>query len=228
MRILIVEAAHGGGTASPGTHDTLPWRGDAHTYARPSYGLRRGRCQCPGPRTGKQPVSRPDECWSMTDMQNSPPAALPSAPWAEVRVAERVIRYRRAGRGRGRVILLLMASSAAEADEHWPEMSDTLAQWFRVLQPEPPATTSSVAAVDPDWLDALLDGLGIPDVALLAGEPFHDAALSLLTREDIAAAILVTTAAPPIDSPRPLLLLDPALTAEAACQRIREFLERVP
>ena len=50
----------------------------------------------------------------------------------------------------------------------------------------------------------------------------------LLTRDDIAAAILVTTAAPPIDSPRPLLLLDPALTAEAACQRIREFLERVP
>lgn len=161
-------------------------------------------------------------------MQNSLPAAFPSTSWAEVRVAERVIRYRRAGRGRGRVILLLMASSAAEADEHWPEMSDTLAQWFRVLQPEPPATTSSVAAVDPDWLDALLDGLGIPDVALLAGEPFHDAALSLLTREDIAAAILVTTAAPPIDSPRPLLLLDPALTTEAACQHIREFLERVP
>lgn len=163
----------------------------------------------------------------MTDMQNSPPVALPAAPWAEVRVAERVIRYRRAGRGRGRVILLLMAPSAAEADGNWPEMSGTLAQWFRVLQPEPPATTPSTA-VDADWLDALLDGLGIPDVALVAGEPFHDVARSLLTREDIAAAILVTTGMPSIESPRPLLLLDPTLSTEAACRHIREFLEHVP
>lgn len=107
--------------------------------------------------------------------------------WAEVRAHDRVVRYRRSGGGAGPAILLLQpASSAAPL---WQELADMLGDGRRVIVPDPPADDSEVEA----WLSALLEGLGVRNITVIATEGFCMAALerALLSPEQVGRVVMV-------------------------------------
>jgi hypothetical protein len=105
--------------------------------------------------------------------------------WAEVRAHDRVVRYRRSGAGRP--VLLLQPQTST--DTLWPELLELIGQRTRLIVPEPPASDREAEA----WLSALLEGLGMRNITVIATDGFCIAALerALLSPEQIAAVILV-------------------------------------
>jgi pimeloyl-ACP methyl ester carboxylesterase len=120
-------------------------------------------------------------------MSNAPIVATPmdAMGWAEVRAHDRVVRYRRSGAGPA-VLLLQPASSITPL---WPELLEALADGRRVIIPDPPANESEAE----EWLSALLEGLGVRNITVVATDGFCIAALerALLSPEQIARMIMV-------------------------------------
>jgi pimeloyl-ACP methyl ester carboxylesterase len=120
-------------------------------------------------------------------MSNAPIVAAPIEPaaWAEVRAHDRVVRYRRSGAGPA-VLLLQPASSSTPL---WPEVLEVLADGRRVIVPDPPANDGEAE----EWLSALLEGLGVRNIIVVATDSFCLAALerALLSPEQIARMIMI-------------------------------------
>lgn len=109
------------------------------------------------------------------------------ATWAEVRVHDRVMRYRRSGAGQA--VLLLYDG---DPDALWPSLMESLATRFRLIVPEPPAPNDDRASTL-EWLGDFLEGLGTSSVALLAAEPFCTDALELTLdgAEQVSRLVLI-------------------------------------
>jgi hypothetical protein len=139
-------------------------------------------------------------------MQNplaSPSPLLSQDGWAEVRARDQVVRYRRSGTGRPTLLLY------SRSDEGlWPELIDALAAGYRLIVPTPPTPGTDLES----WLAALIDGLGVPNLSVIATEGFGLAPLdAILGRCDqIARIVLVAnTNTPAADAigETPLLVL---------------------
>src|SRR6185503_13188725 len=94
--------------------------------------------------------------------------------WAEVRAHHRVTRYRRSGAGRA----LLLLRSNEEAEALWPELLDALHEAFRLIMPEVPPEGGDAA----DWLADFMEGLGMPNVCVVASDTLALPALELARR----------------------------------------------
>jgi hypothetical protein len=105
--------------------------------------------------------------------------------WAEVRAHGRVIRYRRSGLGP----TLLLLDPPDQSELLWPELLEALDTGFRLIVPEPPPTEADVAC----WLATFLEGLGVPEVSVLAGGCFCIPALELALSpgDQVARLVLV-------------------------------------
>jgi pimeloyl-ACP methyl ester carboxylesterase len=123
---------------------------------------------------------------------------MPNAPttiqkelegWAEVRAHDRVVRYRRSGGGAGPAVLLAQPHSSLPP--LWPEFLELIARGSRLIIPDPPADEMEVEA----WLGALLEGLGIRNLTVVATDGFCIAALerAMLSPEQVARMILITS-----------------------------------
>lgn len=121
-------------------------------------------------------------------MPNAPTTAQKELEgWAEVRAHDRVVRYRRSGAGPA-VLLVQPHSSLAPL---WPEFLALIGEGSRLIVPEPPANESEVEA----WLGALLEGLGMRCMTVVATDAFCIAALerAMLSPEQVARMILITS-----------------------------------
>jgi hypothetical protein len=160
-------------------------------------------------------------------MLNPPvPATL-----AEVRAHDQVMRYRRAGAGRPVVVL----RSAHDAAPLWPELDESLAEFFRVITPEVPDTGANVAR----WLGDFLEGVGLERVSLVATDGFCLPALelALLSGDQVGRLALVpaghaddtgldgTLATPLAGVAVPLLVVRRALPASEALPLLLHFME---
>src|SRR5262245_5309781 len=106
-------------------------------------------------------------------------------PWCEIRLGERVTRYRRLGTGRPVVLL----STAPVAEPLWPEALDAVAAQHRIYAPEIPA---NLAGFGP-WLRGFMDGVGAERPVLVARSAFCIPALeyALLDPYRIQSLVLV-------------------------------------
>lgn len=150
----------------------------------------------------------------------------------EVRANGQVVRYRRSGSGRP--LLLLLA--ADEASAFWPELLDLLRSHARLIVPEPPAAE---ADAEP-WLSALVEGLGLSRVTVVASDRFCLAAFerTLLEPDRVARVIMVCRGrgseagiSGSLDSaPRlgavPILVLRNDRSASEVVPLVKEFLAR--
>jgi hypothetical protein len=123
-------------------------------------------------------------------MQKSSPTASPSLlsqdGWAEVRAHNQVVRYRRTGAGRPTLLL----DSRRDGQGLWPEVIDALAAGYRLIVPTPPERGTDVEL----WLAALIDGLGVPNLTVIATEAFGLAPLeATLGRCDQVARIVIVS-----------------------------------
>lgn len=106
-------------------------------------------------------------------------------PWCEIRLGERVTRYRRLGTGRPVVLL----STAPLAEPLWPEATDAVAAVHRIYAPEIP---SAITGFGP-WLRGFMDGVGAERPSIIATSEFCVAALeyALLDPYRIHSLVLV-------------------------------------
>jgi hypothetical protein len=121
---------------------------------------------------------------------------MPNAPtsvqkeldgWAEVRAHDRVVRYRRTGAGPA----VLLVQPHSPFTPLWPEFLELIGQGSRLIIPDPPANEAEVE----EWLGALLEGLGMRNVTLVATDGFCIAALerAVLSPEQVARVILISS-----------------------------------
>jgi hypothetical protein len=108
----------------------------------------------------------------------------PPITWsqAQVHARDQVVRYRRSGAGRP--VLLL------QTEPLWPEVHELLLEpGVRLFVPDPPEPGAEVET----WLAALLDGLGMPNLVVIACDGFCIAALerALLEPDQVDRIILV-------------------------------------
>ena len=103
----------------------------------------------------------------------------------ELRAKGQVVRYRRSGSGRP--LLLLLAED--EANALWPELLEVLRPGSRLIVPDAPAAGTDVEL----WLSALLEGLGLSRVTVVASDRFCLAAFerTLLEPDRVARVIMV-------------------------------------
>ena len=155
------------------------------------------------------------------------PSGMSNTPetWAEVRAHHRVTRYRRSGAGRA---LLLLGSN-----ELWPELLDALHEAFRLIVPEVPPQGADAA----DWLADFMEGLGMPNVCVVASDELALPALELARRcaDQFARVVVVTVEvgeecvakaieaeAPSVSTP--LLVVPRSQSADEAIPVITRFL----
>jgi hypothetical protein len=156
------------------------------------------------------------------------PASLSPESYAEVRARDHVVRYRRIGRGPS--VLL----GALNDDALWPELSPALAARFRVFVPE---LSPCALPIDPSLLAAFLEGLGTPNVALVAGGALCMPALELAlgNPEQITPIVLVPDgdtngrvdgliSSPARHDAAPLLVVHRGVAAGEAVPLIEQFL----
>src|SRR5512138_2016560 len=103
----------------------------------------------------------------------------------ECRARGQIVRYRRSGAGRP----LLLLHSPEDSPALWPEVLEILRSGFRLVVPDPPPRGTEAEA----WLCALLDGLGLSGVTVVASDEFCIAALerALLEPDRIARVVMV-------------------------------------
>jgi len=121
-------------------------------------------------------------------MPNAPTSAQKDLDgWAEVRAHDRVVRYRRMGAGPA-VLLVQPHSSLTPL---WPEFLELIGRGSRLMIPDPPANDIEVE----EWLGALLEGLGMRNVTVVATDGFCIAALerAMLSPEQVARVILISS-----------------------------------
>lgn len=106
-------------------------------------------------------------------------------PWCEIRLGERVTRYRRLGTGRPVVLL----SPAPLADVLWPEALDAIAARHRIYVPELPTDNGKFGP----WLRGFMDGVGADHPTLVAASSLCIPALeyALLDPYRIQGVVLV-------------------------------------
>jgi hypothetical protein len=129
----------------------------------------------------KRAVSGRVDPWSMTR-----PSMDSLGSWAEVRAHGQVMRYQ--SRGTGQAVLVLFSD---ERDGVWGTLLGVLAMRFRLILPELPRVDVDLSC----WLTALLEGLGIASVRILAEGRFcaPSVELALLEAEQIAGLVLLTS-----------------------------------
>ncbi len=114
---------------------------------------------------------------------HTPPAFAPDA-WARVSARDHTTHYRRLGAGRAVVVL----APPAAPNDRWPALADALARRWRVVLPDVPRALGGAGGAAPDvvadWLHDFLEALGMPAAALVAAEPFWDAALRVAAAQD--------------------------------------------
>jgi pimeloyl-ACP methyl ester carboxylesterase len=95
------------------------------------------------------------------------------------------VRYRRTGVGP----TVLLLHSPDGPNPIWPEVLEVVGSGARLIVPEPPNENTEVES----WLSALLDGLGLSKVTVVASDDFCIAALerALLEPDRIARVLLV-------------------------------------
>ena len=95
------------------------------------------------------------------------------------------MRVRRSGVGRP----LLLLHSHGDSAPLWPEVLEVLRSGFRVVVPESPPPGTEAEA----WLSALLDGLGLSGVTVVASDEFCIATLerALLEPDRVARVVMV-------------------------------------
>jgi pimeloyl-ACP methyl ester carboxylesterase len=117
----------------------------------------------------------------------------------------------------------------------WPELDESLAESFRVITPEVPATGADVA----HWLSGFLEGVGLERVALVATDGFCLPALelALLGADHVERLVLVpaghagetgldgTLATSLAGVAVPLLVVRRGLSSEEALPLLMQFLE---
>lgn len=167
-------------------------------------------------------------------MPKTPLMDVPRSPdsHGECRARGHVVRYRRSGAGRP----LLLLHSPERSPPLWPEVLEVLRSGFRLVVPDPPPRGTEAEA----WLSALLDGLGLSGVTVVAFDEFCIAALerALLEPDRVARVVMVVrgrgseaVVAGSIDSiPRlasvPLLVLRHDRSAAEVLPVVASFLER--
>ena len=152
---------------------------------------------------------------------------------AEVRAHDRIVRYRRSGKA-GPALLLLAADHSTDL---WQELPRVLAERFRLVIPDLPASPPDVAPA----LRCLLDGLGSVGVPIIAAGRYCDAALELALERNEAVGRVVLIPEPSLDDgwgqppasspdgaspaiPIPVHVLPRALAADEAMDRILAYL----
>lgn len=156
-----------------------------------------------------------------------------SAPWSEVRTADRVTRYRRSGAG---PTLLLLGADAGPSPLS-PDLVDELGLRFRCIVPEVPSGPNAVA-----WLAEFLEGLGVPDVMILAANHLCIPVIELAFRDpDRTKRIVLIPDGEPDESTSegalttsigtgliPLLVVRPGSSASDTLRMVTEFLTVIP
>lgn len=103
----------------------------------------------------------------------------------ECRARGQIVRYRRSGAGRP----LLLLHSPEQSPPLWPEVLEVFRSGFRLVVPDPPPGGTEAEA----WLSALLDGLGLSGVTVVAFDEFCIAVLerALLEPDRVARVVMV-------------------------------------
>jgi hypothetical protein len=104
-------------------------------------------------------------------------------PYAEVRVGEHVTRYVRRGTGSA---VVLVGTDATTNPVVCP-LIETLAPKHRLIVPQPPPTATDLGG----WLRAFIEGIGLAEVALIAGQSSAHAATDLAASDDFTIRKLV-------------------------------------
>jgi hypothetical protein len=143
-------------------------------------------------------------------------------PHAEVRVGEHVTRYVR--RGTGPSVVLVGAD--ANTNPVVLPLITKLAPNYRLIVPQTP-TADDLAS----WLRGFIEGLGLAEIALIAGDAPVAAAAELAATDDFTIRKLVVL---PHTSPQPdsngkdgsdrILWVDTAWTPDEAVARIATFI----
>ena len=144
-----------------------------------------------------------------------------SGPCAEVRVGEHVTRYVR--RGSGPAVVLVGAD--AKANPVWEPLVERLEVGHRIVVPQPPPANTDITA----WLRGFIEGLGLSDVVLIAGNGTSDAALELANTDDflVRKLVLMPNAGDTVGtaSSERTLLVQPGGAAVDLLRQIEEFIE---
>jgi pimeloyl-ACP methyl ester carboxylesterase len=150
----------------------------------------------------------------------SPNATWNLGPCAEVRVGDHVTRYVR--RGSGPSVVLVGAD--ATANPVWKPLVERLATGRRIVVPQPPPKGVDVAT----WLRGFIEGLGLSDVVLVAGDGISNAALELAATDDFLVRKLVlmpTDGDSVVDAtPGRTLWVKPGAAVEDSLRQIEEFI----
>jgi hypothetical protein len=86
---------------------------------------------------------------------------------------------------------MLLLHSLSDSQALWPEVIDALVASYRLIVPTPAEPGSDVES----WLAALIDGLGVPNLGIIATEAFGLAPLeACLGRCDQIARIVLVAA----------------------------------
>ena len=144
-----------------------------------------------------------------------------SGPCAEVRVGEHVTRYVR--RGSGPSVVLVGAD--ANANPVWGPLVERLEVGHRIVVPQPPPANADIAT----WLREFIEGLGLSDVVLVAGNGTSDAALELANTDDflIRKLVLMPNAGDSVgtaSSSERTLVVPPGGAAADLLRQIEEFI----
>lgn len=144
-----------------------------------------------------------------------------SGPCAEVRVGEHVTRYVR--RGSGPSVVLVGAD--AKANPVWGPLVERLELGHRIVVPQPPPVNADITA----WLRGFIEGLGLSDVVLIAGNGTSSAALELASTDDflVRKLVLMPNAGDSVGaaSSERTLFVKPDDSAAAQLRQIEEFIE---
>ena len=155
---------------------------------------------------------------------------VPVEQRCELRARGQVVHYRRSGAGRP---LLLLAPTNDE-QPLWPELLDVLRPAFRLIVPDLPPVGTDVEA----WLSAVIEGLGLSRVTVVASDGFCLAALerALLEPDRIARVVMICRgrgseaavggALGSVSRSVPFLVLRHDRTAAEVMPLIEAFLER--
>ena len=149
----------------------------------------------------------------------TPNATWDVGPHAEVRVGEHVTRYVR--RGTGPSVVLVGAD--ADTDPVVLPLITTLAPNHRLIVPQTPSADDLAT-----WLRGFIEGIGLSEITLIAGNQPASAAVDLVAVDDFTIGKLVVLAgasnANGKHSSERILWVDPGWSTDDAVSRVARFI----